>query len=145
MSILRVSFEANRRPAVDRLAQRIHHAANDRITDRHFQQASGGLDGVAFLDVQIVAENDRADGVLFQIEHLPHRAVLEFQQLAGHGIAQAIDAGDAVTDFDDRADFIDLQALFKAGDFLLQDAGDFRDVDCHVGALQNPANSPGHF
>ena len=94
-------------------------------------RSAGALDGIAFLDVEVVAEDDGADGVFFEVEDLTHGAVLEFEQFAGHGVAQAVDAGDAVADFDDGADFVDLQSLFEAGDFLLEDAGDFRDVDGH--------------
>ena len=57
-----------------------------------------------------VPENDRADRVFFEVEDLAHGAVLEFEQLAGHGALQAVDAGDAVADFDNRADFADLHA-----------------------------------
>ena len=63
----------------------------------------------------------------------PIVAVLELQQFAGHGVAQAVDAGDAVAHFDDGADFADLELLLEAGDFLFQDAGDFCDVDGHEG------------
>ena len=56
----------------------------------------------------------------------------ELDHLAGHDAAQAVDAGDAVADFDDGADFADLELLLEAGDLALQDAGDFRDVDGHV-------------
>ena len=38
MSILRVSVEVIGRPAVERLAQGIHHAADDGVADGHFQQ-----------------------------------------------------------------------------------------------------------
>ncbi len=95
------------------------------------QQAAGGLDGIAFLDVEVVAEDDGADGIFFKVEDLAHGAVLEFEQFAGHGVAQAVDAGDAVADFDDGADFVDLELLLEAGDFAFEDAGDFRDIDCH--------------
>ena len=56
---------------------------------------------------EVFAEDDGADGVFFEVEDLAHGAVLEFEQLAGHGVAQAVDAGDAVADFDDGADFGD--------------------------------------
>ena len=53
------------------------------------------------------------------------------EQLAGHRAAQPVNAGDAVADFDDRADFRHLQLLLEAGDLALQDAGDFCNVDGH--------------
>ena len=41
MSILRRLGRRDRRPAVERLAERIDHAADDRVADRHFEQAAG--------------------------------------------------------------------------------------------------------
>ena len=41
MSILRVSVDGIGGPAVQRLAERVDHAADDRVADRHFQQAAG--------------------------------------------------------------------------------------------------------
>ena len=55
--------------------------------------------------------------VFFEVEDLPHDVVAEVEQLARHGVAKAVDAGDAVADFDDRADFADLELLFETGDF----------------------------
>ena len=43
----------------------------------------------------------------------PIDAVLELEQLAGHRVRQAVDAGDAVADLDDRADLADLQPFWK--------------------------------
>ena len=68
------------------------------------------------LMLEVVAEDDRADRVLFEVEDLAHRAVLELQQLAGHRVAQAVDAGDAVADLDDGADLADPDLLLEARD-----------------------------
>ena len=35
----------------------------------------------------------------------------EFEHFAGHGFAEAIDAGDAVFDFQDRPDFFDVEVV----------------------------------
>src|SRR5918999_362451 len=66
----------------------------DGVADRDFEEAAGGLDRVAFLDAEVVAEDDRADRVFLEVEDLAHRAVLEFEQLAGHRAAEAVDARD---------------------------------------------------
>src|SRR5439155_12921438 len=86
------------RAAVERLAQRVDHAPDHRAADGRLEQPAGGLNRVALLDLQVVAEDDGADRLLLQVEHLAHRAVLELQQLAGHRVAQAVDPGDAVAD-----------------------------------------------
>ena len=45
--------------AVDRLAQRVDHAADQLGADRHFQDAARALDGVAFGDVLVLAQDHR--------------------------------------------------------------------------------------
>ena len=72
----------------------------------------------------------------------PIAAVLEFQKFTGHGVAQAVDAGDAVTHFDDGSDFVDRQAVFETGDFFFEDIGDFGDVNSH---WTNPLFSVNHL
>src|SRR5207247_10008097 len=106
-------------------AQRIDHASDDRIADRRFEHAPGGFDGVAFLDLQIIAEDDGADGIFFEVEDLSHRAAFELEQLPGHRALQAVDARDPVADFDDSADFANREPLLDVGDLALQNAGNF--------------------
>ena len=44
---------ADRALAVDRLAERVDHAADQRLADRHLDDAAGALDLVAFLDLRV--------------------------------------------------------------------------------------------
>src|SRR6478672_10329653 len=46
--------------AVDRLAERVHHAADQLRADRHLEDAARRLDGVALGDVLVRAQHDRA-------------------------------------------------------------------------------------
>src|SRR5262249_54252990 len=95
---------------VQGLAPRVDDAPEHRLADRHLEQAPGGLDDVAFLDGQVVAVNDGADGVLLEVEHLAHHDAtafgggLELEEFAGHRLRQAVDAGDAIADLDHAAD-----------------------------------------
>ncbi len=82
--------------AVQGLAQRIDHPADEAIAHRHLHDATGGADLVALLDQLVVAEDDSAHRLLFQVQGHPHDVVRELQQLAVHGAAQAVHAGDAV-------------------------------------------------
>ena len=67
--------------AVDRLAERVDHAAEQRLADRHLQHAAGALDRVAFLDARVLAEQHGADVVLFEVQHQAHDAVRELEHL----------------------------------------------------------------
>ena len=50
------------------LPERIDDAADQRLADRHLQQLAGGADLVALGDFEVVAEDDDADRVLFEVE-----------------------------------------------------------------------------
>ena len=67
--------------AVDRVAERVDDAADERVADGHLDDAAGRADLVAFLDVDVVAEDDGADGLLFEVQGDAHLAVGELQQL----------------------------------------------------------------
>ena len=107
-SIGRNSVVCDRALAVDRLAERVDDAAEHRVADRHRDDAAGALDRIAFLDLLGVAEQHRADALLFEVERDAEHAVRELEHLAGHGALDAVDAGDAVADRDDAADFGDV-------------------------------------
>ena len=107
--------------AVERVAQRIDDAADERVADRDRQQLAGRPDFVPFCDLQVVAEDDDADGVLFQVEALARDAAGELDHFAGHGRRQAVDARDAVADFDHATDFAGLDLAAEVFNFLLDD------------------------
>ena len=117
--------------AVERIAERIDHAAEQLVADGHAQQAAGAADFVAFGDLQVVAEDDDADGVLFEVERQADRAVGELDHLLGHDAREAVDAGDAVADFEHAADFADVDLRGELLDFLLNDRGDFVAIEFH--------------
>src|SRR5690606_35227281 len=98
------------------------------------EESAGGLDEVALLDMEVVAVDDGADGVELEVEDLAHHGALvglELEELAGHRLGEAVDAGDAVADLDHAADLGDLQLGGELLDFLLDHAGDFVRLDLH--------------
>ena len=60
----------------------------------------------------------------------------QLQQLAGHGLLEAVGAGDAVTDADDGADFGHVHLGVEAFDLAADDAGNLFRADVHA-VLQN--------
>src|SRR5215216_2648554 len=113
-------FGLNRALAVDRLAERVHDAANEGVADRYRRNAAGCTDLVAFLDVGVLAHDDDADGVFFEVEGETERAILrEFDELARHYLAEAVDAGDAVSDLNNRPNIGDGHLLLESSDLLL--------------------------
>ena len=96
----------DRAQAVQRLAQRADHAAQEAVAHRHRQHLAGPADLLALLDLAEVAEDHDADLAHVQVQREPAGAVLELQQLVGHGRGQARDPGDAVAALDDGADLL---------------------------------------
>ncbi len=89
---------------IDRLAQRVDHAAEHRVADRHAEDAAGGLHGLTLFDAVGVAQDDGADRLLVEVQRQADAAVFELEQLVDAAIGEAADAGDAVADFRDAPD-----------------------------------------
>jgi hypothetical protein len=121
----------DRSETVDGLAQRVQDAAHDRVADRHGEDLAGALDRVAFLEVRGLAQKGHTDVVLFQVEHHALEAAGELQQLHGHGVLNAVDAGDTVTDVDHGAGLAHLHAGLIVLNLSLDDFADFFGFDLH--------------
>ena len=117
--------------AVDRIAEGIDHAAEQALADRNVDDGAGALDLVAFLDLGVRAEDHDADVVGFEVERHALNAVRELDHLAGLDLVEAVDAGDAVTHREHRADFRDLGLGAEIGDLVLDDLRDFCGADFH--------------
>ena len=94
--------------AVDRLAQRVDDASEERVADRHREHLAGALDLLALFDLLEVAEDHRADAVLVEVERDAEHAAGELQQFLRHHRGEALDVRDTVTGVDDRADLFAL-------------------------------------
>src|SRR5262249_24072593 len=116
---------------VDGIAERVDHAAEQALADRHVHDGARALDGLPFLDLAVLAEDHDADIVGLEIERHAAHAVLELDHLAGLDIVQAVDAGDAVADRKHLADLGDLGLLAEVLDLLLQDCRNFGRADVH--------------
>ena len=79
----------------------------------------GRGDGHALLDVFGVAEHDRADRLLFEVQREAERAAFELEQLVHGRVGQAGDARDAVTDFEHPPDLLAVDRRVEPLDLLL--------------------------
>ena len=86
-------------------------------------------------DVEVVAEDDDADGVLFEVQREAEGPVLELHHLRGHDLLEAVDPGDAVTDLEDGADLVDVEVDVEGLDLLADDRADLVGPDLRHGFL----------
>ena len=117
--------------AVDGLPERIHHAAEQLVADRHRDDAPGALDDVAFLDFRVLAEEHRAHAVLFEVQRDAEDAVRKLEHLAGHRALDAVHSSDTVAKRHNAADFGDVDLDGKTADLVADDFGDFFSFDFH--------------
>ena len=99
--------------AVERIAERVDHPAEQGVADRNRQHAAGRSDGVAFLDVARITHDDRTDRVLIEVEGDTEESAGELQQLGGHRVRADRHPGDAVTDGEDIPHRLGFQAGFQ--------------------------------
>jgi hypothetical protein len=120
----------DRAALVERVTEGVHDAADQRLADRHGGDRAGGLDLVALLHPLIVAEHDRADGLLLEVEGEPadrqagRVGHVELDQLRRLALPEAVDPRDAVTGLDHRAYAGLRYARVEVLDLLFEDRGD---------------------
>src|SRR6185436_15894472 len=93
--------------------------------------AARALDGVAFLDDTVVAEEHGADLFLLEVQHHADHVVGKLQELPGHGLLEPVHARDAVADLDDATDLLEVDLRLVARQLALDDLADLSGLD-HV-------------
>ena len=117
--------------AVDRLAQGVHDAAEKALADGNVDDLAKALNGVAFLDAAVFAENNDADIVLFEVQGHALHAARKLDHFAGLNRIEAVHAGDAVADAQHLADVCNLRFSAEALNLLFEDRGDLGSADIH--------------
>src|SRR5262249_43995405 len=96
------------------------------------QELAGRFDLIALAELDIFAEDDDADGILFEIEgQAADTRARELEHLAGHRAAESVDAGDAVAHLEHAADLADGRARLLPADFLSQYGNDLVGFESH--------------
>src|SRR5207245_1088116 len=111
--------------------ERVDDAAEQALAARRIHHGAGPLDGLAFLDVAVSAEDHDTDVVGLEVQRHAARTVLELDHFTGLDVIQTIDAGDTVTDGQHLSDFGDFSLLAEILDLVLEDRGNFRGADVH--------------
>src|SRR5262249_50697472 len=121
----------NRPLAVDRAAERVDDAAEQRLADGNRRDLPGALDAVAFANVAVLAHDRDADVVFFDVQHEAANAAAELDELSRFGAVEAVDARDAVADAEHRAGLGDGDLLAEVLNLVADDAGDFVCTNLH--------------
>ena len=126
--------------SVEGPAEGVDDATDQFRSNGHFQHAGGATDFIAFLELEVIAEDDRTDVVLFEVQRHAGDDGLgfggrELEHLAGHDLAQAIDAGNAVLHFEDGTDFLDVEiGEIRRFNFAEEDVFDFAGAQGGLGS-----------
>src|SRR5690606_19146815 len=91
--------------AVDRVTQRIDHAANHPRPDWHGRDTTQGANFIAFLNFVVFTQDNDTDIILFEVEGHAQHAVTELNQFAEVDVIHTQHTGDTVADFVDITDF----------------------------------------
>ena len=68
--------------------ERVDHAAEQPLADRHLEKLAGGADFVAFLELGVIADDDGADFGFFQVQRDPGDALSEVEHFIEHCVGQ---------------------------------------------------------
>src|SRR5438034_3937612 len=113
------------------MAERIDDAADELPSDRNLEHAGGAADFIAFLQLEVIAEDHGADVVFFEVEgegsdFLARLGGGHLEHLARHRLLEAVDARDAVLYLEDGADFFDIERVeVRRFDFAEENVLDF--------------------
>ena len=124
-------LRVDRTLAVDRLAQGVHHATDQSRSDGNGKNAAGRLDRVAFGNMFVFTENNRTDGITFQVESETIGVVGEFEHFALHHVVQTVNTANTVGNRNDGPLGTEISGDPEAFDSLLQQFADFTGIKLH--------------
>src|SRR5690606_4177174 len=108
---------------LDRAAQRVHHAPNQRVSNRHGSDAARPADLVPLVDLGVLTHDDHTDDVGFEVKRHSQDAVFKLDEFLGADVVQPRHTCDAVTDLNHGPDIHRAALALKAGDLVEQSPG----------------------
>ena len=111
--------------AINRLAQCVNNAADNCVAYRYLHKVACSFNSVAFLNGFRVTQKYGTYVAFFQVQCHSVNAVRQFKEFAGHAVLQAIHMGNAVADFKDCTNFIDIEVYFVVFNLFFNDRCDF--------------------
>ena len=109
-------FGVDRAGGVERTTEWIHNPTDELLSNGNLEHASGTAYFVPFLELEVIAEDYRADIVFFEIEGergdlLARLRRSDLEHLASHRLTEPVDARDAVLHFEHGPYFLDVQLV----------------------------------
>ena len=89
--------------AINRVAERVHNAALQRRTNRHLENATRTATSLAFGQLLVVAQHDRAHRVALEVQGQAVYAAIELDHLTVLDLCKAMDTDNAVRNRDNSA------------------------------------------
>ena len=114
---------------VDGRPKGVDHTADHGAAHRDGEYLAGALDLFAFLELGVVAEDHAAYLILLERERQARNAVREAEQLAGHDLVEAVEAGDAVAERGNGPNLVNLDLGIVVRDLLAKKLCDFVCLD----------------
>ncbi len=113
------------------MSQGIDHTADQGISQGNLDDPFGSLNQVSLLDEVILSEEGYSDVILLQVENHPKNVMGKFQEFSCHGLFQAMNPGNPITDGQYHPRLTDIDLPFVASDLFFDDATDFFSLDLH--------------
>src|SRR5208337_1507729 len=118
--------------AVNRLPDGIYNASDHFLSDWDRHDLSRPFDNVAFLNVGVLAEQDRSNHVFFKVKRHAKDIIGELEKLRRHAVVESVNPGDTIADRNYNTHLADINALLEIGYLLFQILANLIYLDFHA-------------
>ena len=122
--------------AVQRVPQRIDHAAQNRLAYRHAQQPPGAPHFLPFVNRKVIAENDHPHRILFQVHGQSKNLAGKLDHFSGHDAGKSVNLRDPVTDLEDSSHLANVDTGLVLLNLLPENGSDLVGFESHGHSCQ---------